>query len=306
MHANPMTSQGNANLVSMDLTKHIQHTPMTVSLNQSFITVSRQIPQQPLQDLDGQQSQARRDDAVQRGLMHTTWIAGVPGEEGGTERGAQHGQQAWQVLLRMGTQGSQTICHMYQPHFLTRQSERLHRHQAMRLHSSVNDTTELSAFVAAHLDAGLGNRGERHSQGSKLKTERASWSLGSPNRAARPLYVLPCPWPAGEASAAGLPLATTPPLSPAFCEEEKQAATLHKSVREDTNKAGSKSEQVLDETGDLVVLGQERAAVLVQFQGTVAAATPEADGMQDACLSGRGPRGDATCMLLFLLELSGE
>lgn len=41
-------------------------------------------------------------------------------------------------------------------------------------------------------------------------------------------------------------------------------------------------------------------------QGTVAAATPEADGMQDACLSGRGPRGDATCMLLFLLELSGE
>lgn len=66
MHANPMTSQGNANLVSMDLTKHIQHTPMTVSLNQSFITVSRQIPQQPLQDLDGQQSQARRDDAVQR------------------------------------------------------------------------------------------------------------------------------------------------------------------------------------------------------------------------------------------------
>lgn len=109
-----------------------------MSLLQSHVGPCHHICAQVCRVVSSLQQTRRLRCLMVQGLMHTTWIAGVPGEEGGTERGAQHGQQAWQVLLRMGTQGSQTICHMYQPHFLTRQSERLHRHQAMRLHSSVS------------------------------------------------------------------------------------------------------------------------------------------------------------------------
>ena len=46
-------------------------------------------------------------------------VAEGPGEEGGTEGGAQQGQQGRQVLLGVGTQGSQAIRHMCQPQLLT-------------------------------------------------------------------------------------------------------------------------------------------------------------------------------------------